>query len=101
MYATKLDQIIQEIKDYISKCGGSYSDWYVGITSDINSRLFGDHGVRKDGDQWIYSTAPSSSDARNIERYFIDTLGTDGGSGGGDYSSNIVYAYKKNPHTSP
>jgi len=58
MYATKLDQIIQDIKDYISKCGGSYSAWYVGITSDITSRLFRDHGVRKDEDLWIYHTAP-------------------------------------------
>jgi len=31
----------------------------------------------------------------------VNTLGTDGGTGGGDDSTSSVYAYKKNSHTDP
>ena len=32
--------------------GGVYSNWYVGIASDIEQRLFGDHNVDKEKGQW-------------------------------------------------
>jgi hypothetical protein len=96
----KLKEIIKtEIKNYVGKCGGSYSDWYVGIASDPRQRLFNDHNVDEGNGYWIFRECESSSVAREIEEYFINTLGTDGGFGGGDYTSRYVYAYTKTSST--
>jgi len=94
-------EIKQEIKEYMDKCGGSYSSWYVGISEDPETRLFTGHSVNKKTDNWIYRTASSSERAREIEAYFVYTLRTDGGPGGGDRDAKAVYAYRKNSHTNP
>lgn len=93
--------IISDIKAHIQKGGGSYHDWYVGISQNARNRLFNDHGVHEKGDWWIYKEASSSAAARRAEDYFVNTLGTDGGVGGGDRQAVYVYAYKKNSHTNP
>ena len=92
--------IINEIKNHIDD-GGSYSAWYVGIASNPRQRLFEDHKVNEKTDVWIYRESESSDIARSIEDHFVNTLGTDGGTGGGDDSTNSVYSYKKNSHTDP
>ena len=91
-------EIIDGIVNHFS--GKKYSDCYIGITSDVDSRLFGDHNVSKDNGFWIYRTASSDGVARDIETYFLDK-GMDGGSGGGDDDSKIVYVYKKTGSTKP
>jgi len=73
--------------------------WYIGITSDPDQRLFTDHKVQYDG-EWIYAPTDSNGEARLVEKYFLG-LGFDGGTGGGDYTSKIVYLYKKTSLTSP
>jgi len=93
------EDIIQEIKAYIEKHSGNYPNWYVGIASDAEDRLFNDHEVDKVNDLWIYEKAENSETAREIEGYFIDKLDTDGDTGGGDDKTKFVYAYKKNSHT--
>ena len=90
--ATKTE-IIQQIVAYVQKQGGSYSQWYSGIASDANKRLFNDHNVDKDKDSWIYRHCASSDEARAVEDYFIQK-GMKGGPGGGDLSTKSVYAYK-------
>ena len=85
----------------MQKRGGEYSAWYVGISKDAKDRLFNDHSVREKKDNWIYRSASSSQTAREVEDYFVNTLGTDGGTGGGDETSDMVYAYKKAKHTNP
>lgn len=94
-------EIIDDITNHINDNGGTYYSWYVGITEDAKRRLFEEHNVDEKNDAWIYRTASSSSIAREIETYFVSTLGTDGGSGGGDEDTRIVYSYKKNSHTTP
>jgi hypothetical protein len=94
-------EIIDDIGAHISKCGGTNSGWYVGISKNAKDRLFNGHGVREKSDAWIYRTAGSSQTAREIEEYFINIIGTDGSSGGGDDTSDMVYAYKKAAHTNP
>jgi hypothetical protein len=93
--------IVSDILSHMAKCGGPYRTWYVGISSDPRKRLFQEHGVNEKMDSWIIRTATSSTIARAIESYFVNEIGTDGGTGGGDYSSCSVYAYKKNAHTQP
>lgn len=79
----------------MQKCGGPASAWTVGITGNPQNRLFVDHGVNRQADSWIYIPTVSAAVARNIESYFVNQLGADGGTGGGDENSNYVYAYKK------
>lgn len=97
---TKSKAVIkQEIRDHIKSRGGGYSDWYVGIASNPRERLFDDHSVDQQNGRWIYRECESSAAAREVEEYFVNTLGTDGGSGGGDQSTRSVYAYKKTSYT--
>ncbi len=95
---TQKQTIINDITTHFS--GISYSNSYIGITSNVDNRLFGNHNVSKSSDHWIYRTAVSDTVAREIENHFL-ALGMDGGDGGGDGSSKIVYAYIKNGHTNP
>ncbi|MFH2068271.1 MAG: hypothetical protein ABII89_02250 [Candidatus Omnitrophota bacterium] len=96
------EQIIADITDYISKSGVKYwNEVYVGVSKDVKDRLFNGHGVIEQSDKWIYRQATSSAVARDIESYFINTLGATGGTGGGDDTADYVYAYKKESHTDP
>lgn len=94
-------QIVAEIMEYMHQCGGPPSTWYVGIAKEPTNRLFNDHGVLRQGDAWIFRQALSSEEARRAEAHLVSTLGTDGGSGGGDRASAYVYAYKKSNHSHP
>lgn len=93
--------ILSEIVAHIQKEGGPFSTWYSGITSDINSRVHGDHNVPEKNHWYITRPTESNEVARKIERTLIDQYGTDGGPGGGDESSTIIYSYKKTAITDP
>jgi hypothetical protein len=94
-----LQNIINEILNYVKQNDAILSTWYVGIASDPKQRLFNDHGVIELDYGWIFRNCGSSDIARAAEAYLINTLGFDGGSGGGDQYSSFVYAYKKGSHT--
>lgn len=94
------EQIKADFLKHMHTCGGSYPSWYVGITNDAQRRLFAEHGVNKDSGVWIFRTADSSETARRAEQYFI-SLGMDGGTGGGDHTAKVVYAYRKTSSTNP
>ena len=87
--------LVNEIVDHLKNgCGGGKnSEYYVGITKNIENRLFGDHNVTKEGHCYIFRNANSASNARIIEKYFLDG-GMKGGDGGGDADSKYVYVYK-------
>ncbi|MDE2079406.1 MAG: hypothetical protein KGI73_03405 [Patescibacteria group bacterium] len=93
MASTK-ETIKSDFKAHIQNNGGNYSNWYVGIAADPKARLFNDHSVQEHGGAWIYDQAMSSDSAREVEDYFINVLGTQGGPGGGDSNTDWVYAYK-------
>lgn len=90
--ATK-QQILQNIIDYVAKCGGTYSQWYVGVAAIPRDRLFNNHSVDEKSGYWIYDTCATSDEARAIEDYFIGK-GMKGGPGGGDSTTKSAYAYK-------
>jgi hypothetical protein len=89
--ATK-QQIVNDIDSYMRKSGKAVSYWYVGIATDAKQRLFADHKVDEKGGTWIYSTADSSTIARDTEKAYHDA-GCKGGPGGGDNNTKMVYAY--------
>lgn len=90
--ATK-QEIVNAIVDHFNKCGGNYSEWYVGIATEPRVRLFNDHSVDEKNGHWIHHPCVRSADAREIEDHFI-AKGMKGGPGGGDSDTKSVYAYK-------
>ena len=73
--------------------------WYVGIASDVEARLFSDHNVYRN-EPWATSEADTEEIARSVEKHFLDA-GCDGGPGGGDSGTKIVYVYLKSSRTTP
>jgi len=96
--AKSKQEIISDIEGHIQKGGGGYNAWYVGISEDAEDRLFNEHKVKE---WYIYRQASSSQVAREIENYFVNVRDTDGGTGGGDENTDMVYAYKKTAYTNP
>ncbi len=94
------NEIIGKFLKFIQSNNGSLSNWYVGVSQDAEKRLFVDHNVNKETDLWIYENADNADEARGVESFFI-ARGAVGGSGGGDYTAGMVYAYKKSPRTKP
>lgn len=94
-------EIIDNIRKYIQEKRGDYNLWYVGVSSNARSSLFIEHKVKEKEDLWIYKTALSSEIAREVERYFLIVLGTDGLIGNGEETARMVYTYRKAAHTDP
>jgi hypothetical protein len=84
--------IIAEINAHMQQSGISNPRWYVGITSDIDERLFGFHQVPRKDHWFIYRRALTGADARAIEAAY-HRAGCKGAAGGGDESADHVYAY--------
>jgi hypothetical protein len=91
--AMSKEKIIADINEHLSKSGKQYySDFYVGITNDVERRLFNEHNVNKETMWWIYRTANSKMVAQEIEQFYIEK-GMQGHLGGGADDSCIVYCY--------
>ena len=98
MSAKDRNAITEEIKAHIRKQGGAYCSWYVGVTSDIEQGLFGDHNVPAQNEWYICRQAFTPADARAIEAGLL-RLGCDGGTKCRDDAAVFVYAYLKTPAT--
>lgn len=92
-------EIVSQIIDHISQCGGQHREWYVGIAEDPNSRLFNDHGVVREIDKWIFRICDNSEMARAIEKFLLENYEFSGDTGGGSYLTKYIYAYKIASHT--
>jgi len=99
--AKSKQEIVDGIKAHIQKENSGYKNWYVGISEDARDRLSNGHGVPKENAWWILRETSSTSVAREVEEYFVNTLGSNGAPGGGSDKSNQVYAYKKTSVTKP
>lgn len=85
--------IISEINAHLNKSlKKDYSNYYVGITNDIERRLFGEHNVQKDG-LWLSYEAINKEEAQQVEEYFLKQ-GMQGYTGGGTEDSTFVYCYE-------
>ncbi len=91
--------VIKRMQIYMSKFEGEYSDWYVGITKELDEGLFQLHKVEENG-IWISFGADTDEVAKKVEKYFLDKK-TDGNPTNLDEDTRIVYVYKKNSDTTP
>ena len=101
MPSTK-QQILNEIKTHIQSNGGEYNDWHVGVCSNIRHKLLDQEKAKH---LFISRQAFSSYVATEVQDYFINRLGTNGGIDADTGNADIVYAYRKsvdaNEETSP
>ena len=93
------NRIIPLVSAHILLNGGIFNEWYVGITKDIEGRVYGFHKVRREDIDTIILEATSKEEAKKAETELLKIRGVDGEEGGGDPESVFVYCYKKNPHT--
>ena len=84
--------IVGEINAHVQQSGLPNSSWYVGVTSNVDERLFGYHRVPRQNHWFIWRRAINHVAARNIEAAY-HRAGCKGSGGGGDHSAVIVYAY--------
>lgn len=92
-------QIIKAIEEYWEKHNiTNPKKLYIGITSDINRRLFGFHNVDEKRNLWIHCPADNIRTARMVEKYFLN-FGMQGGDGGGNDRSTVVYCYEVTEYT--
>ena len=92
--------IVMEILEFIQLEGGHHRTWYVGITDNVQGKLFDEHQVHYQNDAWIYRMAASELEAQRVEEYFLE-YGLDGRKGSGRPDSRAVYAYRKSMDTRP
>lgn len=92
--------IISKATDHIRSRGGSYGDWYAGVTASPKQRLFVDHNVDQANGKWAYWDCGTDTVARDAEAYFLNQ-GCKGGGGGGDSTARFFYIYKITQSTNP
>ena len=75
------NQIIAAIDAHLQESTKQYySDFYIGITNDVNRRLFTEHNVDRDN-------------AQAVEEHYLGQ-GMNGDTGGGTDDSTYVYCYQ-------
>lgn len=87
-------EIISDFDAHLQKSNKKYySDFYIGITNDVQRRLFTEHNVDKDNAWWIYREAIDKKTAQLVEEHYLNE-GMEGDTGGGTNDSTYVYCYE-------
>ncbi len=94
---TKEKTVREYLVRHINNHGGKFTDWYCGITDDIERRLFDEHNVSRNS-KYNYRKCHGSNSARKVEKALIDR-GCKGGDGGGTDKTVYVYVYRITPNT--
>jgi len=97
-----VQQIKFEVLAYIKEFGAQFGEWYVGIADDPKQALFEDHRVDPENGIWLYRQAVSFAACLTIQRYFTETLGTDGiPPETGTEQTDCIYLFRKSETTVP
>ena len=93
--ALTAQQIADAIYEHLKKDvdGNNYDKFYIGITNDIDRRLFSEHNVPRNGHWRIHREAINKEHAQAVEEHFL-AKGMKGDTGGGTDDSVWVYCYK-------
>lgn len=93
------DSIVAEIMAAIAKVPGTDpSDFYVGITNDIDRRLY-EHNVDKR--ECLRILEATNKDEAEVAEITLIHSGLEGHPGGGTTDTNIVYCYQRTKNTKP
>ena len=98
--AQNAQQIADAIYEHLKKDvdGYNFNKFYIGITNDIERRLFGEHNVPRNGHWRIHREAINKKHAQAVEEHFLNK-GMKGDTGGGTDDSVWVYCYKITSNT--
>ena len=98
-----VQSVIKEVLYYLRSNGSDNNkDWFVGISHDPLETIITKHYVDEEKDLWVYRECLNPKDAKDVLRYFTETLKCDGNKDGETSNDNkYVYAYKKNSRTNP
>lgn len=92
-------QVIAAANNHMATTGGgTYQQWYAGITSDYQQRLAA-HGADATTYPKVYDCGNDDT-SRYVEQAFL-AKGCQGDTGGGDYRGRYFYVYKTNRNTRP
>ncbi len=92
--AKTAQEIADAISEHLEKSSAkNYSDFYIGITNDIERRLFDEHNVPRENHWRIHRKAINKEHAQSVEEHFLDK-GMKGDTGGGTDDSVYVYCYE-------
>lgn len=88
------NQIIADIDAHLQQSNKQYyHDFYIGITNNVERRLFTEHNVSKNNAWWIYREATDKVAAQKVEEYYL-AKGMKGDTGGGSDDTTYVYCYE-------
>ena len=93
--------IIDDIKQHISKNGGDYTEWYVGVCKDPLFLIRNMHRMNRF--YWMYKPVDTVQMATEVMDHFINLLGVNSDSVRSclsEYSGTVyIYVYKNSEHT--
>ncbi len=87
------EELIKYIESWLPKTGFSYySDFYIGITDDVERSLLDDHRISPDTDIWLYSEVQTPSAALQVLNHFL-TKGMQGAPDDAPAQATTIYCY--------
>ena len=92
--------IIEQVENHIRQGGGSYSDWFIGLSSDpiIPIIEVSRHG-KAQNHTFTYVETVSNTVAKAVADHFINQCGVDGRlNQTDDAACRALYLYKKTEH---
>lgn len=93
------DKIMQFFNNYLNNSGRRfYSDFFIGVTDDVDKSLFRDHMVSKTNSSYIYAPASTHENALAVKKYYHN-LGMRTSSRRTSKLSKMVYCYGVSPYT--
>lgn len=71
--AKTAQQIADDIHNHLQENGRkNFSDYYIGITNNIERRLYNEHNVPKENYWLITRIAENDEHARRVEKHYLD-----------------------------
>jgi len=98
------DEIIKKFNAFLHWYGNrkTNKDFYIGVTSNLDDRLFTAHKVKKEDNRYIACYADSEEIAREVEQMGLSQqMQGDTGGGTGDGDVRWVYCYELMDYTDP
>ena len=93
------DRIMQLFNNYLNNSGRKfYSDFFIGVTDDVNKRLFEEHMVPKSNSWYIYAPANTHENAMAVKKHYHN-LGMRTSNRRTSRLSKMVYCYGVSPFT--
>ena len=89
-----------QLQDFMEEHGGTPQEWFAGIASNPEKKLFNHHRVDRKNGAWIYRLAASPDAAREVLDALVAT-GCETQPDPAEFEGTLVYVYLKSEQTRP